>query len=296
MGAVEGGDEGSDHGVIRDALRGPHSLVVRAGSEERGIDAIRHLDQLGGIPLGDSPQVRHRSGVVSGEDADAVRGIDQQRRDGVLVGLERDLAGPLRDQAVLVVDEEGLPPPAAGQAADQRQLRAEDEGVVHVHHVEPVDPREARDQGSVADGEDRLDPVHQRFAGVRGLALGRCGEDLDVVAPLSLALREPVGGVARPAGVRGKGRRQVRDPQPGPGLETSRTRSRRVPRLASRALAVRGSLSAQSVAPTSRSTPACSIVLWRPSRSSTSGSQPSSCFARVMSGWRTCGSSTGSAS
>ena len=42
-----------------------------------------------------------------------------------------------------------------------------------------------------------------------------------------------------------------------------------------------------------RATPACAR---RPSSSSISGSQPSSCWARVMSGWRTCGSSTGSAS
>ena len=41
---------------------------------------------------------------------------------------------------------------------------------------------------------------------------------------------------------------------------------------------------------------AWSIVFVRPSRSSTSGSQPSRSRARVMSGWRTCGSSTGSAS
>src|SRR3954452_5813461 len=41
---------------------------------------------------------------------------------------------------------------------------------------------------------------------------------------------------------------------------------------------------------------AWSIVLRRPSRRSTSGSQPSRSFAREMSGWRTLGSSTGSAS
>src|SRR3954454_9164546 len=41
---------------------------------------------------------------------------------------------------------------------------------------------------------------------------------------------------------------------------------------------------------------AWSIVLRRPSRRSTSGSQPSRSFAREMSGWRTFGSSTGSAS
>ena len=49
-------------------------------------------------------------------------------------------------------------------------------------------------------------------------------------------------------------------------------------------------------APTSMSTPAWSIVRRRPSCSGTLGSQPSSSRARVMSGWRTFGSSTGSAS
>ena len=49
-------------------------------------------------------------------------------------------------------------------------------------------------------------------------------------------------------------------------------------------------------APTSMSTPAWSIVRRRPSCSGTLGSQPSSARARVMSGWRTFGSSTGSAS
>src|SRR4051794_18211769 len=41
---------------------------------------------------------------------------------------------------------------------------------------------------------------------------------------------------------------------------------------------------------------AWSIVLRRPSRNSISGSQPSRSLARAMSGWRTFGSSTGSAS
>ena len=48
--------------------------------------------------------------------------------------------------------------------------------------------------------------------------------------------------------------------------------------------------------PTAASCPSDAIVLRRPSSSAISGSQPRICFARVMSGWRTCGSSTGSAS
>ena len=48
--------------------------------------------------------------------------------------------------------------------------------------------------------------------------------------------------------------------------------------------------------PTSSSTPDCSIVRCSPSRSDTSGDQPSSSRASVMSGRRCLGSSTGSAS
>ena len=48
--------------------------------------------------------------------------------------------------------------------------------------------------------------------------------------------------------------------------------------------------------PTAASCPSDAIVLRRPSSSAISGAQPRICFARVMSGWRTCGSSTGSAS
>ena len=42
--------------------------------------------------------------------------------------------------------------------------------------------------------------------------------------------------------------------------------------------------------------PSDAIVRLRPSSSAISGSQPRICCARVMSGWRTCGSSTGNAS
>ena len=48
--------------------------------------------------------------------------------------------------------------------------------------------------------------------------------------------------------------------------------------------------------PTAASCPSDAIVLRRPSSSAISGAQARICFARVMSGWRTCGSSTGSAS
>ena len=48
--------------------------------------------------------------------------------------------------------------------------------------------------------------------------------------------------------------------------------------------------------PTAASCPSDAIVLRRPSSSAISGAQPRICVARVMSGWRTCGSSTGSAS
>ena len=48
--------------------------------------------------------------------------------------------------------------------------------------------------------------------------------------------------------------------------------------------------------PTAASCPSEAIVLRRPSSSGISGAHPRICFARVMSGWRTCGSSTGSAS
>ena len=48
--------------------------------------------------------------------------------------------------------------------------------------------------------------------------------------------------------------------------------------------------------PTAAPCPSEAIVLRRPSSSAISGPQPRICFARVMSGRRTCGSSTGSAS
>ena len=48
--------------------------------------------------------------------------------------------------------------------------------------------------------------------------------------------------------------------------------------------------------PTAASCPSEAIVLRRPSSNGISGAHPRICFARVMSGWRTCGSSTGSAS
>src|SRR5262249_30913185 len=48
--------------------------------------------------------------------------------------------------------------------------------------------------------------------------------------------------------------------------------------------------------PTAASCPSDSMVLRSPSSSAISGFQPRICFARVMSGCRTCGSSTGSAS
>ena len=48
--------------------------------------------------------------------------------------------------------------------------------------------------------------------------------------------------------------------------------------------------------PTAASCPSDAIVLRRPSSSAISGFHARICFARVMSGWRTCGSSTGSAS
>src|SRR5262249_6186924 len=50
------------------------------------------------------------------------------------------------------------------------------------------------------------------------------------------------------------------------------------------------------VEPTAALRPSEAIVLRSPSSSEISGSQPRIWRARVMSGWRTCGSSTGSAS
>jgi len=57
--------------------------------------------------------------------------------------------------------------------------------------------------------------VHLDPPGIGRLALGRGGEDLDVVAALGLLAREPVGGVARPARVGREGRREVGDPVQG---------------------------------------------------------------------------------
>ena len=103
----------------------------------------------------------------------------------------------------------------ARQPSEQRQLGTEDERVVQVHDVECGDPRDAGDERRVADGEQRLDAMDECAAWVGRLALGRGGEDLDVVAALGLSGCEAVAGVSRAARIRREGRRQMGDPQAG---------------------------------------------------------------------------------
>ena len=82
-----------------------------------------------------------------------------------------------------------------------------------VDDVEGVEPRQAGDQRCVADRHHRVDPVHDRLARIGRVALGGGGEDLDVVAALSLPAREAVRGVAGPARIGGERGGQVCDPQ-----------------------------------------------------------------------------------
>ena len=104
---------------------------------------------------------------------------------------------------------------------------------------------------------------------------------------LRASLRELWEDAAR-ARRRGRRRRRRCRParsSPPPRSAPARARDRRVRRRA----APRGYARAGSL-------PRDASVRRRPSSNAISGSQPSSCRARVMSGCRTCGSSTGSAS
>ncbi len=96
VGAVEGRDEGRDDRVGGNAEPLAQAASVLAGAEALGVDAVRHLDQLRRIALARPLQVGDRVGVVGAEDADAVRGADERRRDGVLVGLEEQRRGARR--------------------------------------------------------------------------------------------------------------------------------------------------------------------------------------------------------
>ena len=98
---------------------------------------------------------------------------------------------------------------------------------------------------------------------------------------------------ARPSGSRGRapacpGRRRRR----AAGCVPARRRSR--PRPDAARWCSRNGRRATSRGPTAASWPSDSIFR-RPSSNEISGCQPRICFARVMSGCRTCGSSTGSA-
>ena len=278
VGAVERRDERGDDGVVGDPERARARPVSSGPGRERvGVDAVRHLDHPLGGPLERPLEVGDRAGVVLAEHEDPVGGADQRRGDRALVGLEQDPARSLADQPVLVVDDQRRAAPALAQPPEQRQLGAEDERVVEVDDVEAR--RAAPARGSAARCRSPS-PGSIRWTiawpGVGRLALGAGGEDLDVVAALGLAAGEAEGGVARAARVGREGRGQVGDPQRLHGWPSGRGSVDRADealdaRLLDRPLAAR------------RASP-------------TSGSQPRISRARVMSGWRTCGSSTGSAS
>jgi hypothetical protein len=111
------------------------------------------------------------------------------------------------------VDEQRLPARTAAQASQQGQLGAEDERVVEVDDVEAGDSCQPRDQRRVADRQQRVEPVDRRARGVRWIAGRRRGEDLDPVSAPRLLDRESKRRVARPAGIRREGGREVGDPQ-----------------------------------------------------------------------------------
>ena len=168
MGAVEGGDEGGDDRVVRDAEPLAEAGPIRARAEPLGVDAVRHLDELRRVALAGAPEVGDRLGVIGAEDADAVGGPDQRGRDGVLVGLEQEPAARRRRPAGSC---SGRGEPASGafaEAPEERQVRAEDERVVEVDDVEAVEPGEAGDERCVADREDRLGPVDVDALATRG--------------------------------------------------------------------------------------------------------------------------------
>jgi len=111
------------------------------------------------------------------------------------------------------VDQQGLAPALSRQPPEQRQLGAEDEGIVEVNDVEALDPSQARDQRCVADREGGLDPVDDGATGIRRFAVRRGREDLDLVPALRLAGGEAVAGVPRATRIWREGRRQMGDPQ-----------------------------------------------------------------------------------
>ena len=151
--------------------------------------------------------------MIGREHADPIRGADQNGGDRVLIGGKQPPARPLSDQAVLVVDEEGLAAALASQPAQEGQLRAEDERIVEVEDVEALDAGQGWDEGRIADRKQGLDPVHPGPSGVGRLALGRGGEHLNVVPALGLALGEAIAGIPGAPRVRREGRRQMGDPQ-----------------------------------------------------------------------------------
>ncbi len=127
----------------------------------------------------------------------------------MLVSLEQEAAPGVAHQAVLVVDEERLCAALSAQAREQGQLRAEDERVVDVDHVEAAQSGHARDERRVADREGGLDAVNVHARRLGHGALRRRGEDLDMVPALGLADREAVSRVAGAAGIGRKRRSQM---------------------------------------------------------------------------------------
>ena len=93
VGAVERRDERGDDGVGRRSRGARAARRVGPGREQprrRRRSASRSASP--GRARRARAQVGDRVGVVGREHADAVGGADQQRRDGVLVGLEQRAA------------------------------------------------------------------------------------------------------------------------------------------------------------------------------------------------------------
>jgi hypothetical protein len=107
MGTIQGGDERGNQRRVRDAERRA-KLAAITGAKQLNIDSVRHLDQLVGPTLRGAAEVGDRVGVVGGEDAHAVRGADEGRPDGALVGAEKEAPRPPGHEPVLVVDEKSL--------------------------------------------------------------------------------------------------------------------------------------------------------------------------------------------
>ena len=277
VGAVERRDERGDDRVGRDPEPLAQPPRRGAGREELGVDAVRHLDQLRRVALdraraGRGPSRRGRRESTQTRSAARI----SSGRDGVLVGLEQRRRAARRRRAGSCSGRAApASRPRAAQPAEQRQLGAEDERVVE------VDARRSR-RAARALGISGALPIANTgsirwtigAAGVRRLARRRRGEDLDVVA------------ARRPA--RARSERRCCRRRPG-RAGRSRSDGRSATRAPAPSALIAGADEALDAGLLDR--PPQAVAQARPR-----GSQPSSSRARVMSGWRTCGSSIGSAS